>query len=115
MTLRFIKGYAASAKEFFMNGVRKEMVVGILGGMGPEATVDLMQRLIRLTPAADDLDHIRCIIDNNPKIPSRIKAIIEGSGESPVPCLVQMARGLEACGVAFLAIPCMQHGPLLLS
>ncbi len=59
-----------------------EKTVGILGGMGPEATIDLMQRIIRLTPAPegrdmDDIDHIRCLVDNNPKIPSRIKAIID--------------------------------------
>lgn len=89
-----------------MNQSQKEKVAGILGGMGPEATVDLMQRIIRLTPAEDDKDHIRCIVDNNPKIPSRIKAIIEGTGESPVPCLIETARGLEAYGADFIAIPC---------
>lgn len=89
-----------------MSQAREEKVVGILGGMGPEATVDLMQRLIRLTPAVDDIDHIRCIVDNNPKVPSRIKAIIEGTGESPAPCLADMARRLEAWGADFLVIPC---------
>ena len=84
----------------------KEKVAGILGGMGPEATVDLMQRIIRLTPALDDIDHVRCIIDNNPKVPSRIKAIIEGSGEDPGPCMADMARRLESWGADFLAIPC---------
>lgn len=89
-----------------MNQTHDEKVVGILGGMGPEATVDLMQRLIRLTPAKDDIDHIRCIVDNNPKVPSRIKAIIEGTGENPAPCLADMARRLEAWGADFLVIPC---------
>ena len=74
--------------------------------MGPEATVDLMRRVIRLTPALDDADHIRCIVDNNPKIPSRIKAIIEGTGESPGPCMAEMAAGLESAGADFLAIAC---------
>lgn len=89
-----------------MSQTRAEKVVGILGGMGPEATVDLMRRLIRLTPALDDIDHIRCIVDNNPKVPSRIAAIIEGTGESPAPCLADMARRLEAWGADFLVIPC---------
>jgi aspartate racemase len=84
----------------------KEKIVGIIGGMGPEATVDLLQRILRLTPARDDADHIRCLVDNNPKIPSRIKAIIEGGGESPAPCLAEMARRLEAWGADFLAMPC---------
>ena len=74
--------------------------------MGPDATVDLMQRIIRLTPADDDIDHIRCIVDNNPKVPSRIKAIIEGTGEDPGPCMAGMARQLEAYGADFLAIAC---------
>ncbi len=83
-----------------------EKTVGILGGMGPEATVDLMQRIIRLTPALDDIDHIRCIVDNNPKVPSRIKAIIEGTGEDPGPVMADMGRGLEAVGADFLVIAC---------
>jgi aspartate racemase len=85
---------------------KKERIVGILGGMGPEATVDLMQRIIRLTPALDDADHIRCIVDNNPKVPSRIKAIIEGDGEDPGPCMADMGRRLESWGADFLAIAC---------
>ena len=51
-------------------------IVGILGGMGPDATVDLMRRVIQGTPAGDDSDHIRMLVDNNPKVPSRIKALI---------------------------------------
>lgn len=84
----------------------KEKIVGILGGMGPEATVDLMQRIIRLTPALDDIDHIRCVVDNNPKVPSRIKAIIEGDGENPGPCMADMGKRLEAFGADFLVIAC---------
>ena len=83
-----------------------DKTVGLIGGMGPEATVDLQQRVIRATPAEDDVDHLRMIVDNNPKIPSRIKALIEGTGESPVPVLQEMARKLAAYGADFLAIPC---------
>ncbi|NOX34030.1 MAG: aspartate/glutamate racemase family protein [Deltaproteobacteria bacterium] len=83
-----------------------DKTVGILGGMGPEATVDLMQRIIRLTPALDDIDHIHCIVDNNPKVPSRIKAIIEGDGEDPGPCMADMGRRLETFGADFLVIAC---------
>lgn len=90
---------------FYMT-CKAEKIVGILGGMGPEATVDLMQRIISLTPATDDLDHIRCIVDNNPKVPSRIKAIIEGIGEDPGPCMADMGRRLETWGADFLVIAC---------
>lgn len=84
----------------------REKIVGIIGGMGPEATVDLMQRIIEATPAEDDVDHIRMLVDNNPKVPSRIKALIEGAGESPAPCMIEMAQGLERQGADFLVIPC---------
>lgn len=83
-----------------------EKIVGIIGGMGPEATVDLMARIIKATPASDDIDHIRLVVDNNPKVPSRIKALIEKTGENPLPCLQNMARKLEDWGVDFLVIPC---------
>lgn len=84
----------------------KEKIVGIIGGMGPEATVDLMQRIIRATPASDDVDHLRMIVDNNPKIPSRIKALLENIGESPGPCMAEMGRKLADWGADFLVIPC---------
>ncbi len=86
--------------------IKTEKVVGILGGMGPEATVDLMQRIIANTPASDDVDHIHCIVDNNPKIPSRMKAILQTGGEDPGPCMAEMAKKLEQFGADFLVIPC---------
>lgn len=83
-----------------------EKIVGIIGGMGPEATVDLMQRIIHFTKAKDDIDHVHCVVDNNPQVPSRIKALLEGGGVSPGPCMADMGRKLEQWGVDFLCIPC---------
>jgi aspartate racemase len=83
-----------------------EKVVGVIGGMGPEATVDFMRRLIAGVPARDDADHIHVLVDNNPKIPSRLAALVEGGGEDPLPVLIAMARGLEKQGADFLTIPC---------
>ncbi len=83
-----------------------EKVVGVIGGMGPEATVDFMRRLVAATPARDDADHLHVLVDNNPKIPSRIAALIEGTGEDPTPVLCAMAKGLEAQGADFLVMPC---------
>jgi len=85
---------------------RGEKVVGIIGGMGPEATVDFMRRLIAATPARDDHDHLHVLADNNSKVPSRIAALIEGTGEDPAPVLCEMAKGLEAQGADFLVMPC---------
>ena len=79
--------------------------VGIIGGMGPEATADLMVKVIRATPAKVDQDHIRMLVDSNPKVPCRVKAIL-GDGDNPGPVMAQMAEGLEKMGADFLVIPC---------
>ena len=80
--------------------------IGILGGMGPEATVLLQRKLIEAIPARDDRDHIPLFIDMNPQVPSRIAHLIEGTGQDPGPTLAGMARRLEAAGAAALAMPC---------
>lgn len=80
--------------------------VGILGGMGPQATILLMQKLVDAVPAADDADHIPLLVDQNPQVPSRIRRLIEGTGEDPGPVLADMARRLVAVGAEALAMPC---------
>jgi aspartate racemase len=79
--------------------------IGILGGMGPAATVDLMARLLAATPARRDADHLRLLVDSNPAIPDRNDAIERG-GPSPSPALVAMAQGLERQGADLIAIAC---------
>ncbi|MDG4882090.1 amino acid racemase [Mesorhizobium sp. WSM4884] len=86
-------------------------IVGVLGGMGPAATIELMRRVMEATPAADDADHIHLLVDQNPKVPSRIDALIDGIGPSPLDELVRMAKGLESAGATMLAIACnTAHG-----
>lgn len=80
--------------------------IGILGGMGPEATVLLMQRLIAATPARDDADHVPLIVHQNPQVPSRIRHLIEKTGDDPGPVLAQMARDLAIAGAKAIAMPC---------
>ncbi len=79
--------------------------VGVLGGMGPDATVDFMAKVIALTPATKDQDHIRMIIDHNPKVPNRQTAILD-NGEDPGPDLAATATRLDTAGADFLVIPC---------
>jgi aspartate racemase len=81
-------------------------IVGIIGGMGPEATVDLMRRVVAKTPARDDQDHVHLIVESNPKIPSRIAHLIEGTGDDPTPELIRIAANLQRAGADALAIPC---------
>lgn len=82
-----------------------EKIVGVLGGMGPEATVDFFDKVIALTVAKRDQDHLRIIIDNNPKIPDRTEAILT-KDETLLPILVATAKNLEKAGVDFIVIPC---------
>ncbi len=83
----------------------KEKTLGILGGMGPEATVYFMSKIIELTPAERDQDHIRMIVINDPKTPDRTAAILRG-GENPVPVLIRNSRLLEQAGADLIAVPC---------
>ena len=82
-----------------------QKTAGVLGGMGPEATVDFMSRVIALTDAGRDQDHVRMLVDHNPHVPNRQEAILDG-GEDPGPVLADMAADLEASGADFLVIPC---------
>ncbi len=85
--------------------VKKERTIGILGGMGPLATVELFRRIVEKTPAEKDQEHPRIIIYNDPKIPDRT-AFILGKGEDPRPELIDAAKKLESWGADFIIMPC---------
>ena len=80
-------------------------VIGVLGGMGPEATLDFYAKLIAATPASTDQDHLHVIIDADPSVPDR-SAAIAGTGPSAGPQLAAMARRLEAAGADVLVMTC---------
>lgn len=78
--------------------------------MGPAATVDFLDRIVRGVCATDDRGHPRILIDSNPHVPDR-NAALAGNGPSPGPALAAMARGLAAQGAELLAMPCnAAHG-----
>jgi aspartate racemase len=83
-----------------------QKVIGILGGMGPEATLDCFGKIIKNTPAEKDQDHLRVLIDSNPAVPDRTSAIT-GGGESPVPVIAAGCRSLERAGADFIIMPCV--------
>jgi aspartate racemase len=83
-----------------------EKIIGILGGMGPEATIDLFIKIVEGTQARKDQDHLRILIDNNPKIPDRTLAL-QGKGPSPLIQLIRSAKVLEKAGADFIVIPCV--------
>ncbi len=86
--------------------------VGILGGMGPAATVDLMQKVIDATPAKRDQEHVPMIVWNIPQIPDRnvyIAATAEGKSglyPSPCPAMCDGAKALAAAGAEAIVIAC---------
>ncbi len=79
--------------------------LGILGGMGPEATMRFLQRVVALTPARTDQEHIPFLVYNLPQIPDRTKALLE-NGASPLPAMKHAARVLEQAGADFICMPC---------
>lgn len=79
--------------------------IGILGGMGSAATVDLFDRIVRATPARRDQEHIPILIVNDPAIPDRTQAILHG-GEDPTPRMQAGIDKLAAMGATFAVIPC---------
>jgi len=85
--------------------VKGDKLVGVIGGMGPDATIDFMTRVVEHTPSDSDQDHIRMLVDHNPRVPSRQLAM-RGEGEKPGPVMAEMGRRLEDCGAEFLVMPC---------
>jgi aspartate racemase len=80
-------------------------LIGILGGMGPAATLDLQQKILAATPAEHDQDHVPTLVWNVPQMPDRLAAI-RGDGPSPLPHLIQAARIMENAGASAIAMPC---------
>ena len=73
--------------------------------MGPLATADLFRKIVLLTDAARDNDHVRVYIDDNASIPDRTAAILSG-GADPLPAMTDSLRKLEACGADCVIMPC---------
>jgi aspartate racemase len=79
--------------------------IGVLGGMGPAATVDFMAKLVALTPATCDQDHLPVVVANLPHVPDRSRAIL-GDGPDPWPHLAAGISVLNAADVGLVVVPC---------
>jgi aspartate racemase len=79
--------------------------VGVIGGLGPAATLDFFDRILKRTKALRDQDHLRLIIDNNTKLPDR-NAAARGEGPAPGAAIAAMARGLQTAGAEFIVMAC---------
>jgi aspartate racemase len=85
---------------------RKRKTIGILGGMGPEATARFFELIIKNTEAACDQEHLRIIVVNQPETPDRTKAVLYG-GKNPLPYLLKGLKILEKAGAELVAVPCL--------
>ncbi|MFM2065546.1 MAG: hypothetical protein RLZZ584_455 [Pseudomonadota bacterium] len=79
--------------------------IGVLGGMGPAATVDFMAKLVALTPASCDQEHLPVMVVNLPQVPDRSAAIL-GQGPDPLPVLQRGIELLNRTHVGVVVIPC---------
>ena len=79
--------------------------VGIVGGVGPSATADLLQKIVICTPAEKDQDHIKMIVEHDPQIPDRTEHLL-GHGPDPTIALYAACKRLEEGGASLIAIPC---------
>jgi aspartate racemase len=79
--------------------------IGIIGGVGPAATVDFMDKVIHRTKAKRDQDHVKMVVEHNPQIPDRTENLI-GEGPDPTIPLYSACKKLEAQGADMIAIPC---------
>lgn len=84
----------------------EKKTLGIIGGVGPLATMLIGEMIVRLTEAEKDQDHVDMIITNNPNIPDRTAFILGKSEEDPVPVILADAQRLTVAGADILAMPC---------
>ncbi len=83
----------------------KPFLLGVLGGMGPLATLDFQHKLLDATPAQSDQHHLPSVVWNVPQIADRQKALA-GVGPSPLPQLLEGIEKLNQAGASHIAIPC---------
>lgn len=80
-------------------------IIGVLGGMGPLATVDFMQKMLQATPVQHDQEHMPVLVSSLPQIPDRTRAY-RGEGPSPVQAMLDSGRRLVAGGAGLVVVPC---------
>jgi aspartate racemase len=97
--------YAQCVADGRREASAKPFKIGVVGGVGPAATVDFMQKIVRNTPAERDQDHIKVHVEQNPQIPDRTENLV-GAGQDPTIALYATCKKLEDGGADIIAIPC---------
>lgn len=86
--------------------MKKNKTVGVLGGLGPMATVYFYDMMVEMTDARRDQDHVDMIIINRATTPDRTAYIVGQSEDSPLEYVIEDAKRLEASGVDFMVLTC---------
>lgn len=81
--------------------------IGVIGGLGPMATVYFLECITRMTAAGRDQEHPRVYLESMPDIPDRTDFILGKSGDNPLPLMIQAGKSLERIGADFIAMPCV--------
>lgn len=89
-----------------MNPV-KPSVLGVIGGLGPMATVRFMELVVRMTEAETDQQHLDMIVYNTPSTPDRTGFLLGKSPESPLPAMLRVGQALSKAGAGCIAVPCV--------
>ena len=97
--------YPDYAVAYEVDAGEKAYIVGVVGGLGPSATVDFMDKIIKHTRVSRDQDHIRMVVEHNPQIPDRTKHLVSGGPDPTLP-LYAACKRLESNGADLIAIPC---------
>lgn len=97
--------YAQYALDHGQGSTARVCKIGIVGGVGPAATVDFIHKILQSTPAQRDQEHLKLVVEQNPQIPDRTANLV-GGGIDPTIALYATCKKLEAAGADLIAIPC---------
>ena len=81
--------------------------LGVIGGLGPQATAYFMELVTTMTDATCDQQHLNMIVFSNPSIPDRTAYILDHTQPNPLNKMLEIGRKLEKQGVSLIAIPCV--------
>lgn len=83
------------------------MTIGVIGGLGPYAGLDLVRKILDHSPATQDQDHLNLIMVSLPSlVPDRTQWLLTGRGENPAKGMFECARRLHAAGADLAVVAC---------
>ena len=97
--------FAKAALSHSTEKLPKPFKLGLIGGLGPAATVDLYDKIVKATPAKNDQEHFKLVIEQNPQIDDRTACLLNG-GPDPTIAMYNCAKRLQRDGCDYIIIPC---------